>query len=218
MCQIGGMSSKTDWDAWHRDYADPESLLSERLRTIQRHIETWLEETAPHPVTILSSCAGDGRDLLEVLEGRRDADRVTATLLEADTRNAARASAHVARLGLPRIEVRLTDAGISSGYVGAVPADLVLLCGIFGNITDDDVHGTIAALPQFCNDRALVVWTRHRRAPDLTPRIREWFEGSGFDEEDFFAPEHAVFSVGAHRFIGDSQPLALETRLFTFIK
>ena len=154
----------------------------------------------------------------QVLEGRVDADRVTATLLEADTRNAERARTHVSRLGLSGIDVRCTDAGTSSAYVGAVPADLVLLCGVFGNIPDNDVHRTIATLPQFCKPGALVIWTRHRRAPDLTPRIRGWFAECEFEEDDFTAPEHAIFSIGAHRFHGDPLPLAMDQHLFTFFK
>jgi hypothetical protein len=141
-----------------------------------------------------------------VLERRSDAHRVTATLIEADPRNAARATDHVNRLHLSTVEVRCTDAGVSGAYLGAVPADLVLLCGIFGNITDDDVRRTIAATPQLCNEGAVVVWTRHRREPDLTPRIREWFREHGFAEEHFEAPDHAMYSVGVHRFIGSPSP------------
>lgn len=45
---VGGesddMSPTTDWSAWHADYADPTSLLSERLRVVQRHIHHWLDD------------------------------------------------------------------------------------------------------------------------------------------------------------------------------
>ena len=99
-----------------------------------------------------------------------------------------------------------------------MPADLVLLCGIFGNIADDDVHRTIAAAPQLCNRDALVIWTRHRRDPDLTPRVRAWFREHGFREEHFEAPEHAIYSVGVHRFVGRPRPLAAGQHLFTFIR
>ena len=213
------MSSSTDWDAWHDDYADPASPLSERLRVVQGQIDEWLDESTPEPVTVLSSCAGDGRDLLEVLGRRPDADRVTGMLLEADPRNAARAEAHVARLGLRAgIEVRCADAGTSSAYVDAAPADLVLLCGIFGNISDEDVHRTIAAAPQLCRAGARVIWTRHRRTPDLTPQIRGWFRDHGFAEERFVAPDHASYSVGVQRFRGEPAPLIAGQRLFTFIR
>ncbi len=144
--------------------------------------------------------------------------RVTATLLEADPRNAQRAMARISRLGLSNIEVRCTDAGTSNAYAGTVPADLVLLCGIFGNIDDDDVHGTIASAPQLCKTNALVIWTRHRGDPDLTPLVRAWFSEHGFREEGFVAPEHAIYSVGVHRFLGEPTPLNADQRLFTFIK
>lgn len=217
--EIGSMISPTDWDAWHDDYADPASPLSERLRVVQRQIDQWLDESAPEPVIVLSSCAGDGRDLLEVIERRPDADRVTGTLLEADPRNTARAEAHVARLGLHRrIEIRCADAGTSSAYVDAAPADLVLLCGIFGNISDDDVHRTIAAAPQLCRAGARVIWTRHRRTPDLTPQIRGWFRDHGLAEECFVAPGHASYSVGVQRFRGEPVPLVTDRQLFTFIR
>ena len=33
-----------------------------------------------------------------------------------------------------------------------------------------------------------MIWTRHRREPDLTPQIRDWFPASGFEEIAFDAP------------------------------
>jgi hypothetical protein len=211
------MTSMTDWEAWHADYGDPSSLLSERLRLVQQHIAAWLEATAPSPVTVVSACAGDGRDLLGVLEGRDDAERVTATLIEADARIASRATDHATSTDLVKVEVRCADAGTSDSYLGAVPADLVLLCGIFGNISDDDVHRVISTAPQFCNAGAVVIWTRHRQDPDLTPHIRGWFRERNFEEEHWHAPDHAIYAVGVHRFVGEPKPLAPEQHLFTFI-
>jgi len=210
------VGSEKDWYAWHADYNDPASLLSERLRVVQRLIQDWMDATAPRRVKVVSACAGDGRDLLEVLEQRTDAARVTATLIESDARNVKRAGEHIRRAGLTGIDVRCTDAGTTTAYAEAAPADLVLLCGIFGNICEEDVHRTIAATPQLCQPSALVLWTRHRRSPDLTPRIRRWFAEHEFDEEAFVAPDHAVYSVGAHRFHGPRQALDQGRRLFTF--
>src|SRR4051812_42914019 len=177
----------TDWNAWHKDYDDPTSHLSERLRTVQRFISARLDETGPGPVRVMSACAGDGRDLLGVLEKRDDARRVNAVLVEADQAIAARARGHVDQLGLPGVAVRCTDAGRSNAYAGAVPAELVLLCGIFGNVSDEDVQRTVASAPQLCSPDAVVIWTRHRAAPDLTPRIRRWFDEHDFVEEAFVA-------------------------------
>ena len=122
---------------------------------------------------MVSLCAGDGRDLLEVLAGRDDADRVTATLVELDPRLAGHARDRAR--GWSGIEVRTADAGDHEVYADLPPADLVLLCGVLGNISDADVEHTIAMLPALCAPDARVIWTRTRRPPDLTGGVRTWF-------------------------------------------
>ncbi|QNE19100.1 class I SAM-dependent methyltransferase [Kribbella qitaiheensis] len=206
----------TDWNAWHSLYDDPESGLSRRLRVIQGLIGDWLDRTAPDDVRVVSACAGDGRDLLQVLRNRGDAKRVTATLLEYDEENVARARSAAAEF--PAIAVRQVDAGRAESYDGAIPADLVLMAGVFGNISDEDVQATIEALPGMCEPGALVIWTRHRGAPDLTPAIRSWFTASGFIEESFFAPDDVEVGVGSHRYTGPPQPPPANSTLFTFTR
>jgi hypothetical protein len=206
----------TDWNAWHNAYDDPESGLSERLRIIQGLIGEWLDRTAPREVRVVSACAGDGRDLLGVLRDRDDSDRVTATLLEYDEANVARARSAAAEF--PAISVRHVDAGQLASYEGAVPADLLLMAGIFGNISDEDIRTTIEALPSMCTADALVIWTRHRGEPDLTPTIRSWFADAGFTEESFHGPADHVIGVGAHRYTGGSNPTPASTTLFTFTR
>jgi hypothetical protein len=186
------------------------------LRIIQGLIGEWLDQTEPRPVRVVSVCAGDGRDLLHVLRARADASRVSATLLEYDGRNVERARS--AAEGLAGIEVRQVDAGQACSYEGAVPADLVLLAGVFGNISDEDVQTTIEALPGMCSEGALVIWTRHRGAPDLTGKIRAWFGGAGFVEESFTVPDGVVFSVGSHRFAGTPTGWSNDRQLFSFVR
>jgi hypothetical protein len=92
----------------------------------------------------------------------------------------------------------------------------VVACGIFGNITASDIQATVAALPSLCAPGALVLWTRHRGPPDLTPAIRSWFGEAGFREEAFDTSPDGFMSVGAHRLAGEATTLALGQRLFTF--
>jgi putative methyltransferase len=206
----------TDWSAWHAAYEDPESGLSQRLRIIQGLIREWLDHTAPRDVRAVSACAGDGRDLLQVLRDRSDSDRVTATLLEYDEANVARARSAAAEF--PTIEVRQVDAGQTASYEGAVPADLLLMAGIFGNISDEDIRTTIEALPGLCTPGALVIWTRYRGTPDLTPAIRSWFAAAGFTEESFHAPEDHEIGVGSHRYTGPPVSSHPDRTLFTFTR
>ena len=56
-----------DWRRWHDDYANPASALSHRLDLVRRHIDTWLDSRPSAEVSVLSACAGQGHDLLDVL-------------------------------------------------------------------------------------------------------------------------------------------------------
>ena len=67
------------------------------------------------------------------------------------------------------MQVRQADAGLLANYADGVPADLVLLAGVFGNISDRDIRRTIEALPQLCATGATVLWTRSRREPGPDP-------------------------------------------------
>jgi hypothetical protein len=211
------MTAGKDWVRWHLPYAEAGSPLSRRLRLVQHHIGAWLDERTEPSLRVLSVCAGQGHDITGALAGRADAGRVRATLIEADPRNVAAARDRIAAAGLAGVSVVRADAGDLAVYAGLVPADLVLLVGVLGNVTDADVQGTVEALPQLCAAGATVVWTRSRRAPDLTPAIRGWLTGAGFAEQAFHAPHDALFSVGVHRFQGSPQPLAPSGTLFRFV-
>jgi hypothetical protein len=158
-------------------------------------------------------CAGQGRDLLGVLADHPRAGDVRGRLVELDPELAA-----VARASAPAgIEVLCGDAGLASAYAGAVPADLLLVCGVFGNITDGDMMHTIEMLPTLCAPGAVAIWTRHRRAPDMTGRVREQFARCGFDELSFTAPEGTIFGVGMHKLMGAPAPYAPDATLFSFV-
>jgi predicted RNA methylase len=209
--------TNTDWSEWHDAYARPGSALASRLEAVRAQVDRHLDATAPDPVRVVSACAGDGRDLLGVLSRRLDADRVTGLLVEYDARLAA--CAREAAEALPaRVDVRQADAAQSDVYAGAVPADLVLLCGIFGNVSDRDVRATVEAACQLCAPGACVVWTRHRNDPDLTPTIRAWFADAGFEDVAFVAPREQQWSVGVQRLVAEPRPLELGRRWFTFFR
>lgn len=212
-----GVTTARDWQSWHQAYADQQSALARRLRLIQLHVTLWLDERRGESLTLVSACAGQGHDLLGVLAARPDAARIGGTLLEYDERNVAVARATAAATALTNITIVQADAGDLAAYSGSVPADLVLLAGVFGNISDHDVHRTIKALPHLCAPAATVIWTRSRRAPDLTPAVRRWLVTAGMVEQAFYAPDDVLFTVGVHRFAGVPQPLVPRGKLFTFI-
>ncbi|MEU1748454.1 class I SAM-dependent methyltransferase family protein [Micromonospora arida] len=212
------MTARTPWQVWHEPYADEASPLSRRLRLAQQHIAAWLDQRSAERLTVVSACAGQGHDLIGVLASRPDVQRVRGTLLEYDPGNVAAARTAADQAGLTKIVIRRADAGQLSSYAGAVPADLVLMVGVFGNISDADVERTVAALPQLCAESATVIWTRARRDPDLTPALRDWLRDAGFVEHAFHAPDDVQFSVGVHRLDSPPQPLDPTGTIFTFLR
>lgn len=207
-----------DYVRWHDAYDDPESSLSKRLRHVQAAIADWLDRT-PGPVRVLSACAGQGHDVLGVLEGRpADRSRVTGALVELDPTNARLAREWAARLGV-ELAVVEADAGVTDSYRGLVPADLVLLSGIMGNITASDIERLVHTSRQFCAPEATVIWTRGAQEPDLGPEIRRWFAEAGFEEvscEEWI--EGSRMRVGVQRLVAPPEPLAPGASIFSFYR
>lgn len=210
-----------DWLRWHEAYDDPASALSARLACVQAHLSDALTAAPQGPIRLLSLCAGQGNDVIGVLPDHPRRDDVTAVLVEYDSRNAAIAAARVAETGLTTVEIREADAGLAANYADALPADVLLLCGIFGNVSDNDAHRTALAAATMCAPGATVIWTRHRRPPDLTPQLRSWFAMAGFAEVAFDAlPTGSLSSVGVFRWPAAMQPCPPDSvpggRIFTF--
>ena len=191
--------------------------MAGRLRAVQDRIREALDRCPPGPIRVISACAGDGRDLLGALSGHPRAPEVRARLVELTPELAEAGRERAIREGFLGVEFRQGDASTTGAYAGAVPADIVLLCGIFGNISDGDVRQTIRRLPELCAKQATVIWTRGRFAPDLTPTIRGWFAETGFEELSFVTIAGSTKSVGAHRLVSEPRRFRPEVKLFSFL-
>lgn len=207
-----------DYERWHRRYDDPGSDLSWRLGVVRGHIRDALDRRGG-PVRILSLCSGDGRDVIGVLAERPAADvgRVRAVLVEVHPAIAGWGRAAAADAGVAgSVEIRTADAGDPAAWADAVPADIVLLVGILGNITPEDLAGLLAAAPALCAPRATLVWTRGRRAGDRNGEVRARLADAGFAERAYdVLDEDSLPAVGAARY--DGPPVPLPTgRLFSF--
>lgn len=213
------MTPGTDWLDWHREYDDPTSSLSRRRQVVQGYLRRVLSElgSGAEPIRLLSMCAGDGGDVLPVLASP---PAVQALLVELDPELTDRARAAVDRLGLASaVRVRTADAGRSDSYAELAPAQIVLACGVFGNIDEADVRRTVGALPALLCPGGWVIWTRGRGADraDASGFVRQLLAERGFTELDFTAPADAKFRVGLHRL--DHLPAAvteLPETLFRF--
>ncbi|GGX01043.1 class I SAM-dependent methyltransferase [Streptomyces lomondensis] len=205
-----------DWNAWHDEYEVADSWMARRLRTVRSRIRAALDRAPAGPLKVISLCAGDGRDLLHVLSDHPRRHDVRARLVELDPRNTAAASETARLAGLEGVEVVTGDASLIDQYRDMAPADLVLICGVFGNITDGDIEHTISVCDQLCTTGGTVVWTRNRAAPDRVPMICDRFAEQGFAQEWLSEPG-VGYGVGVHRFTGTPRPLRPGTRLFEFV-
>jgi hypothetical protein len=179
-----------DYRAWHDGYDDPNSPLAERLRIVQRRLDELLTVAPPGPIRLISMCAGQGRDVLGVVPKHKRRADVSGVLVELDPVNASGVRDSAARDGLSSVAVLEADASVSDVYEPFVPADIVLACGIFGNITNVDLENTVRTLSMLCNQGAAVIWTRHREDPGLIRDIHAWFVEAGFEDLTFDAPDH----------------------------
>jgi hypothetical protein len=202
-----------DWVAWHQAYYDPSSSLSQRLRDVSALIRNSLDAMPSGPIRVLSLCAGEARDLADAtVEYSRRGD-ISGAVIELDAALADQARRNLVGAQLS-LDVRAADAGDTSAFADTLPVDLLLLVGIFGNISDDDIRTTIEAVPSMCRPGAHVIWTRHRRDPDLTPTIRDWFNEAGCPDLDFVAgPGHVA---SGRQQVDHASSASVPTKLFTF--
>jgi hypothetical protein len=195
-----------DYLAWHDDYDRPGSALHLRLLVVQDLLSLALDESPVGPVRLISMCAGQGHDVVTVARRHRRGGDITGRLVELDPRNVEVARRAIDDAGLGGLEVFEGDAGCSDSYTGAAPADVVLACGIFGNITDEEVHDTVRALPSLCAENAWVLWTRGPRDDDIVHTIEGWFAGAGFEPVSLVVGTGGLFGVGAARYRGAPRP------------
>ena len=217
VCHHGRVTAPTDWYAWHAPYDELVSPLTRRLAVVQDAVREFLDGAPAGPLRMVSLASGQSRDLLPLLIEHPRGPDVLARLVELDERNVDFAEGAVLGAGLSGVEVVAGDAGRVDAYVGAVPADLVLACGLFGSITLAEVQQTVRALPQLCARDATLVWTRNRRADDPTAAIRSWLTETGFSEVSFRtgSEEEGAFSVGVARWPGPAGTPARGTRMFS---
>lgn len=211
------MTSSKDWFEWHAPYNDPETPLSRRLAIVKQALRKLLPDQPDKPVKLISVCAGQGLDVVDTLIEYPHSRQVQARLIELNEANVREAQQHVWNAGLSNVEVVLGDAANLAAYQGVAPADIVLICGVFGNVSNNDIFQIIDTLPQLCKKGAGIIWTRSRRDPDITPTVREYFTDHSFVEESFVAPDDVIFSVGVNRFEGKPQELDPDGKMFEFV-
>ncbi len=204
-----------DWHAWYGAYDDPDSELSRRLAVVRGELAAVLADRAG-PVTLLSLCAGDGRDTLPVLAS--STTPVSAVLVELDPDLAEAGRRQAAALGL-EVDVRTDDAGVVAAWMDVVPVDVLMMCGVLGNVSDDDARRILTGAALMLQRGGTMIWTRgNHGSGDEDPS--EWLRGllldAGWEERSFVRPDDASYRVGVHTWQGISSGF-LADRLFSFV-
>ena len=105
------------------------------------------------------------------------------------------------------MDVREADAGGTGAYADAVPAELVLLVGIMGNVTDADLARTIAAAPALCAPGGRWCGRAAARAATATAWCARALAAAGFAEIAYdVLDENTLPAVGAARYDGPPAP------------
>lgn len=219
-----------NWIEWHGQYGEPGSSLARRLAVVQdavtKAINDALGTADPSrrsgDLRIISMCAGDGRDVLPVAARSERGRQAHIVLVELNELLCAQARATATGLSLPAVEVRCADAGLVDVYLDAVPAQVLLCCGVFGNVSLEDVRRTVEHLPSLLAAGGFVIWTRGRGtgATDPSEEVRDIFASNGFAEISFVAPDDAGYRVGVHQLPAGTlpaPPLCAGIRLFQFV-
>lgn len=213
------IKQSADWSDWHRGY-DTRPGLAMRLRLVGEQIAAALDESPAGPLTIVSLCAGDGRDIIGALRDHHRRDDVIAWLLDTDEASLARGAVGAAEAGLgSHIKFVQADAGQAASHEGIAPADVVVISGFLGHVRTEDLSGLIASLPMFCKTGGSVIWNKHLVNNDgceSVPAIRELLNAADFVEAKFATTDAAGYAVGRACFHGRTIPLDASRVLFEF--
>lgn len=207
-----------DWFEWH-DLYQTEPRLQQRIEIVREYIARALNSQPPGIIRVVSACAGDGRDLLGTLANHPRKKDVHARLVELNPQLVERGRATLNEAGLAtQIEFVNGDATLSSNYVGAVPANIVLVCGIFGNLADEaQLNRLLRNLQFLAKTGAFIIWTRgHRDGIAYSDIVRKNLRETNFEEVDFRLTLTGDMGVGLHRYLGETAPLPRNEQLFVF--
>jgi hypothetical protein len=212
-----GILSIADWSSWHDEYEKEGSELHLRKSAVQENVRAIVDQCPAGPVTIVSICGGQCREVIGALENHPRRTDIRGRLVELDPDNAAFASEWAKRAGLVNLEVFNGDASATTSYKDLPSADIVVISGVFGHIDDSDRRRLIGFTRQILRKDGFVVWTSHSLGGGKVEEIRQHFRNFDFNED-----AHATlagkfgFTVTRSRYQGEPMPFEPDTTLFSF--
>jgi hypothetical protein len=205
------------WTGWPAR-AYERSGSQQRLAAVQVHLADCLDSAATGRVRVLSMCAGDGRDVIGVLESHPRKRDAVAWLVEMDQKSVALGVGRATDAGLAgTINFLRGDATDSATYRNVAPGDIVLVCGVWGHVPSDERASLVSSLAALCRPGGAVIWTRGvRRGMERLHEIQAHFSGSCWQELRVSITPDQKWAVATYRYQGPSRALAIDQPIFHF--
>ena len=146
------------WNDWHSIYDDKESAPYKRSIITQELVNNYLNIHKKN-IIILSICSGQARDILPAIAGREDKDRITTYLLDIDKDCLEYAQEYARIHDIPNVHTINKDASLKESYDDIPKADLIVICGLFGHLSLEDITTTVSFLAYISDNDAHVIWS-----------------------------------------------------------
>lgn len=205
-----------DWYAWHAPYDQLHTAETDRLAQVQEAISAALDAAPPGRLSAVSACSGQARDLLPLLIDHPRGRDIDALMIELDPLNASFLHGALGSTALTSVDVVVADAGAAASYAGHVPAELLLMCGVFANIDLKTARHTISRLGELVAPAGTVIWTTYGDSIDDADDVLAAFAAADFTPVSLARAADGTWLVAVHRFDGEGRPWSDEGVLFTF--
>jgi hypothetical protein len=205
------------WSGWP-DEAYKREGFQQRLSFVHDHLTECLNTAPRGAVRILSICSGDGRDVLGVLESHRRATEVTASLVELDSQSVAAGESRAKESGLESaVRFLNTDATVFETYQAIAPADIVLVCGVWGHVPADERGQLVRAIECFCKRDGRVIWTRGvEKGRHRLEEIAAHFPDANWKKvRESIGPKWGVMT---HQYCGPQRAIPATGQIFNFTR
>jgi hypothetical protein len=211
-----GIVQIDNWSNWHNEYENENSELNARKRAVQAEVFALAAKCQPGPITIISICGGQGREVIGALEHHPRRADVRGRIVELDEDNAAFARSTARKAGIG-IEVFAGDASLAASYAGLPPADIVVISGVFGHLSNSDRVSLISFVRQIVKTGASVVYTFFRWDEEQVQQLRSYFSDQQFEEGAFETLDGKYkFIIARAQYSGAPLPFDAGAKVFNF--
>lgn len=207
------------WSGWP-EKAYKRERYQHRLQAVQEHLVECLDAAAPGPVRIISVCAGDGRDVINTVQTHRRRKDIVARLVELNDQSVALGRRRAAEAGLDRsVQFVHGDATVFATYKDLEPADIVLVCGVWGHVPSNEKAQLARAIAKLCKPGGAVIWTcGTSKGISKVREIESLLSGAWWEKSRTTYTPNAAWAIATHRYRGPAHDVPVEGQIFHFQK